>query len=287
MQLGLDLREEHGGDQVIGFPYASGMSRIRDMAAAAESDAGIGAEIGELSAAGIEQLAQAIAGGKPAFVDSGAFNAFRAALRAGDRSQARMDFAPILAKYGKLSARVCELGPYMRRGLLMLVAPDVVGDQVASLDLLEQHREEVMQLIEAGHDVIVPFQRGPIDQFEAYLKVREILEDLPFVVGIPSAAEALSNEDLAKLLGHPYQPDRLHILGAVSSRRFEERMAVIREGYVDDVPGVSCDANVMRSKLHEVGGLVGQAKFDQIKAILNRVVPPHYRRAQRPAIADV
>lgn len=275
-QLGLTLREETGGDQVIGYPYASGMSRKRDMAAAIESPAGLGTVIQELSDAGMDRIADAVAEGKPVFVDSGAFPAFKAAMKAGRPQDARLDFEKVFAKYNELSRRVCERADYMDRSLLMIVAPDVVGDQVATLELVEQHRDQIMDWIEAGHEVIVPFQRGPVDQYVAYLRVRDALEDLPFVVGIPSAAEALSTADLVQLLGHDYKPSRLHILGAVQSKRWEERMSVIREQYVDDVPGVTADANVMRSKLHELGGMVGEEKFEKIKDILTRVVPEHY-----------
>jgi hypothetical protein len=273
-QISMEFREPTGGDQVTVFPYASGMSRSRDMSAAIESAAGLGTEIGELSSPAMDKIADAIAAGKPVFVDSGAFNAFKRALREGDPGASRLDFDRVFAKYNELSRRVREkAGEYAGHALLMMVAPDVIGDQEATLSLVEEHAEQIMDWIDAGHDVIVPFQKGPINQYEAFLRVREALHHMPFVVGIPSAAEALSAADLRQLVGQPYKPDRIHVLGAVSSRRMEERMAVIRDAYVDHVPGVTADAMVMRSKLHELGGLAGQEKFDKIKEILNRVVP--------------
>lgn len=285
-QMVLELREATGGDQVIVFPYASGMSAKRDMSAAVESLAGVGAEISRVSKLGMSQIAAAVAAGKPVFVDSGAFNAFRAAMRAGKPGEARLAFGPVLAKYRELSRQVCEAAEnYHDRALLMLVAPDVVGDQVATLELIEEHREAIMELIEAGHEVIVPFQRGPVHQFNALLRVKAALEDLPFVVGIPSAEAAMNNADLLELLGQDYQPDRLHILGAISSRRMEERMQVIRDVYVDGVPGVTADANVMRSQLHQVAGKSGQEKFEVIKQILNRVVPSIWGGAREFAIS--
>ena len=277
-QLGLELRPETGGDQVVVFPYASGMSRRRDMEAAIESAAGLGTEVGELSDAGMHRIAEAVAAGKPVFVDSGAFNAFKRAMREGTPELSRLDFDRVFAKYNELSRRVQERSASdeharLRHGLLMMVAPDVIGDQSATLDLIEAHADQVKDWIEAGHEVIVPFQKGPIDQYEAFLRVQAALEGLPFVVGIPSAAEALSGADLRELLSHDYKPDRIHILGAVSSRRMDERMAIIRDAYEDDVPGVTADAMVMRSKLHELGGLAGLEKFDKIREILDRVVP--------------
>jgi hypothetical protein len=285
-QASLELREPTGGDQVTPFPYASGMSRRRDMEAAIESPAGLGTEIGELSSFGMDRIAEAIRREKkPVFVDSGAFNAFKAAMRAGKPENARINFGPVFAKYSELSRRICEETPYRYRNLLMMVAPDVIGDQVATLELIEEHAEQIQEWMEAGHEVIVPFQRGPLNQREAYDRVAAALGGTDFVVGIPSAAAAMSGADLRELLSGDYLPDRLHILGAVSSPRFEERMEVIRECYVSDVPGVTADANVMRSKLHELGGLSGPTKFDKIKEILSRVVPKKYGGDLEPVLA--
>jgi hypothetical protein len=286
VQPSLELREPTGGDQVTPFPYASGMSRRRDMEAAIESPAGLGTEIGELSNFGMDRIVEAIRREKkPVFVDSGAFNAFKRAMREGDASKARLDFAPIFAKYSELSRRVCQDVPYRDRALLMVVAPDVIGDQVATLELIEKHADQVQAWLEAGHEVIVPFQRGPLNQREAYDRVAAALGGTDFVVGIPSAAAAMTASDLRELLSGDYLPDRLHILGAVSSHRMEERMEVIRECYVSDVPGVTCDANVMRSKLQELGGLSGGVKFDKIKEILSRVVPKQWGGSLEPVLA--
>lgn len=275
-QFGLDLREPTGGDEVVAFPYASGMSRRRDMNASIDAAAGLGTEINELSSPGMDRIAESVAAGKPVFVDSGAFNAFKKAIKQGQPELAQVDFEKVFAKYDDLSDRVCAKAPHENRALLMMVAPDVVGDQVKTLELIERHAERIMRWMDAGHDVIVPFQRGPIDQFEAYLRVREALQDMPFVVGIPSAAAAMTTSDMVQLFGRDYKPDRIHILGAVQSQRFEERMQVIRDQYVDQIPGVTSDANIMRSKLHELGGLTGDAKFAKIKEIVNRATPKLY-----------
>lgn len=286
VQASLELREATGGDQATPFPYASGMSRRRDMEAAIESPAGLGTEIGELSSFGMDRIAEAIRREKkPVFVDSGAFNAFKRAMREGKPDAARLDFDPVFKKYDELSRRVSMEVPYKNRDLLMLVAPDVIGDQVATLELVEEHAQQILKWIDAGHEVIVPFQRGPINQHAAYLRVSQALEGAAFVVGIPSAAAAMSAGDVRELLSGDYLPERLHILGAVSSGRLEERMQIIRDCYVSDVPGVTCDANVMRSKLHELAGLQGVEKFEKIKDVLSRVVPKRWGGSKEPVLA--
>ena len=269
-QSSMIFREDTGGDQVVVFPYASGMSARRDMSATIESSAGLGTEVSQLSKNGMSMIADAIADGKPVFVDSGAFNAFKRSIREGGNA-AGVNFDKVFDKYDELSEKVREKS--RNHDLLMLVAPDVVGDQMATLSLIVKHADRICNWIDAGHEVIIPFQRGKMGQYDMFLNVKMVLNDRPFVVGIPSAAAALGNEDLNELLSHPYKPDRIHILGAISSRRMMERMAVIRDAYEDDVPGVTADAMVMRSKLHEIGGMTGEVKFDKIKEILNRVVP--------------
>lgn len=260
-------REPTGGDQVKPLAYASGMSRKGDLKAAIESPAGVGTVITELSKPGMRQVVDAVKDGKEVFVDSGAFAAFKAALKAGRLNETRADFNDVLSRYDEL-AKLLEETEYRDRGLVMFVAPDVVGDQTATLELLEQHAERVMAWMDKGIEVIVPFQKGPLKQSEMYKRVAEILQGTGFVVGIPSNAEALSSQDLAELLRQPYKPDRLHILGAVNSRRMDERMAIIREEYVDEVPGVTADANLIRSKMDQVIGLSGKARAEAVKKII-------------------
>lgn len=262
-------RDPTGGDQVKPDAYASGMSRKGDLKAAIEADTGVGVVIHELSQAGLETLADAVAKGKHAFVDSGAFNAFMEAMKQGRSQLELMDFEKVFNRYDQLSRQIlARTEDKANMGLLMLVAPDVVGDQTKTLELLEKHKDRVTAWIDAGHEVVVPFQKGPLKQSEVFKRVGELLGGYHFVVGIPSNAEALSAEDLHELLRQPYKPDRLHILGAVNSRRMEERMQVIREEYVDDVPGVTADANLIRSKLDKLIGLSGQQRIDAIKEIL-------------------
>lgn len=61
--------------------------------------------------------------------------------------------------------RVCGEG---RGARLHIVAPDVIGDQAASLALLAQHRGIVREIIAAGHDVLVPVQRGAMTPYQAW-----------------------------------------------------------------------------------------------------------------------
>jgi hypothetical protein len=265
-------RKATGGDQAVAMPYASGMSRMRDMNAAIQSGAGVGAVIQEISKPGMAVVADAISAGKPFFVDSGAFQAFKAAMKAGKPEMAHLDFDKVFERYDALSEMVCERAGPLERGLLMMVAPDVIGDQAATLALLEKHAAQVARWIERGHEVVVPFQRGALKQSEVFDRVTKIL-GAPFVVGIPTAEAAMSNAELRELLARPYKPDRLHILGGVQSPKFESRMAVIRAAYEDDVPGVTADANVMRSKLQTLHGMSGDPKFEAIKQILNDVTP--------------
>lgn len=281
---------ERGGEQVIPQPFASGMSRDRDMRAAIASAAGVGVEIGEVSGPGIQQLANAVAAGKEVFVDSGAFNNYKARKRAekeGKKPPPEINFDRVLERYRALSDAVHrrldelkkgkdagEVGlEDLKAGLLMFVAPDKVGEQEATLELLEKYGDRLRYLAdEGGHEIIIPFQRGSVKQSDAYKRVAKIMGGDHFVVGIPSAVEALDDAQMRDLLdpyGNGYHPERIHILGAVAPSKMESRMKVIREIYEDEVPGVTADAMVLRSKLSEVRGLEGEEKFDRIVEILS------------------
>ena len=262
-------------------PYASGMSRPGDMQAAIDSDVGVGVTITELSRKAMNQLVAAVEAGKHVFVDSGAFSAFRKAEREG-REPVAADFEKIMEKYAEFVLKVIARIPDRRqRGLVSLVAPDVVGNQAESLQLLSEYAETVKKWLEDGFEVIVPIQSGPMSPRSVYSKVVNILDGNDFVVGIPSNAKALSDTELRNLLSAPIQPDRIHILGAVNSKRLDERMAVINDAYADsEQPGVTSDANLLRSKMDALRGLTGAARQAAAMAILNAAAPERKRAAK-------
>ena len=257
--------------QVTAHPYASGMTRPGDLKAAIESSKGAGVVATELTPTTINQIVEAVKKGKEIFVDSGAFSAFKAAMKAGKANATKADFDKVFDKYAQLVLKIIGAGAtYAQRGLVQLVAPDVVGDQRQSLDLLREHADTVKQWINEGFEVIVPFQSGELSQSELYDEVTDILGTNEFVVGIPSNAKAMSTAEFRELLT-AHKPERIHVLGAVKSGRMQERMKVIRQAYANELemPGVTADANLVRAKADQLRGLKGEDRVRGIKKILS------------------
>ncbi|MHB8474495.1 MAG: hypothetical protein ACYDC8_16920 [Gammaproteobacteria bacterium] len=101
--------EKTGGEQVIPFPYCSGMSRPGDFTSALKSGAGIGVEISELSARMMEMVAAAVAAGNQVFVDSGAFRAFRRAQKNGIDAGG-LDFDKVMSCHSIPNLRIWSFG---------------------------------------------------------------------------------------------------------------------------------------------------------------------------------
>ncbi|AMR78563.1 LPD1 domain-containing protein [Cupriavidus nantongensis] len=229
--------------------FASGMSRAKDFHPAARAEHGIGVDIGELSDAALRELADRIVNMRArVFVDSGAFGLFKRGLKNGDTQP--MNFDAVLRKYGQLQQYIAEANPAEERVTPpMLVMPDVVGDQAASIDLVRQYRDWIK--VETEFRVsrpVVPLQRGDLSLSEAYAKVVEVLGSDRFVVGIPSNAAAITPEEFITFLRES-KPKAVHILGALADSRLAPRLQQIVDAGLDADIEVSADANILRSKI--------------------------------------
>lgn len=245
---------EASDDQIDGLRgkvrrFASGMSRSKDFHPAARAEHGIGVDIGELSDTAMRELADRIVNMRAeVFVDSGAFGLFKRGLKSGDVRP--MDFDAVLAKYGLLQQYIAEANPAEEQITApMLVMPDVVGDQAASLELVEKYRDWIRT--ETQFQVsrpVIPLQRGDLRLSESYERVVSILGSDQFIVGIPSNAAAISPEEFVEFLRES-KPKAIHILGALADRRLNPRLEQIIEAGVDADVEISADANILRSKI--------------------------------------
>ncbi|QBY56033.1 LPD1 domain-containing protein [Cupriavidus oxalaticus] len=229
--------------------FASGMSRAKDFHPAARAEHGVGVDIGELSDVAMRELADRIVNMRAqVFVDSGAFGLFKRGLKSGDVRP--MDFDAVLKKYEQLQRYIAEANPSEEKITPpMLVMPDVVGDQAASLDLVKQYRDWIK--VETEFQVsrpVVPLQRGDLSLSEAYARVVEILGSDRFIVGIPSNAAAITPDEFVAFLRES-KPKAVHILGALADSRLAPRLQQIVEAGVDADIEVSADANILRSKI--------------------------------------
>jgi hypothetical protein len=141
------------------------------------------------------------------FADSGAFGAFRKGIRLDVA-----DFLRVLSVYRALTA-------HAQPGHLRIVAPDVVGDQDATLDLLRYFASDIRDLHERGAVVLVPLQRGRLTISEMHAEVVGIL-GFCFCSALPTNAAALPSDEVLTFLQRS-RPLSVHFLGAARSARFQ------------------------------------------------------------------
>lgn len=174
-------------------------------------------------------LVQYINEGAKVFVDSGAVGAFR--------HKVSLDFeSDVFPVYQELLAKVD------RPENLLLVMPDVLGDQDASLALQERHAATIRGFMCAGAEVMMPVQRGHLTPAQMFHRQADMLGTLNFAVGVPSipgSIAAISIEELTNLM--TASPKHVHLLGVAGNAKvFGERYGVIRSHSARAI--VSCDA---------------------------------------------
>lgn len=166
-------------------------------------------------------------GGK-VFVDSGAFMAFR--------RQLVMDWPRVLTLYRALCTTTT------RPENLSIVAPDVVGDQQATLLLWHRYARDIRSGIDAGARVIIPLQAGSLSAGELLREAIGLLGTKAFCAGIPSNLAAMTADDCRTL-----EHNDFHILGRVvmtdELRDKAEALLTCNAGAT-----ISSDANWLRSR---------------------------------------
>lgn len=260
--------------------FASGLSRSADLLPAARAEHGVGVEAGELSANTMQALVRAILDYRcPTFIDTGAYGDFRRALARGAAPKP-MDFGRVLATYDQLLALIAEENAVEAEyPKPLMVAPDVVGDQDASLHALKVHADWVSIACRFDTCVpIVPIQRGRRSAPEAYHEATQILGTDRFRVGIPSQAAAFTADEHIAFL-RACRPREIHILGAFAASRLGPRLSQIVRAGIDDDVVVSADGNPLRSVIVAAGqGAVG--RHDRLVQVLGR-------RARAAAFEDL
>lgn len=252
--------------------YASGLSMERDFVAAAHAGHGVGVEAGELTVPAMKRLAQAVVDWKvPVFIDSGQFGKFMAGVRAGGAPQS-VDFKDVFATYDMFAQGVAELND--AEELLpapLLVMPDIVDDQIGSLNLIAHHRDYVRSTMDflGVARAIIPIQRGPLKMAEAYRDLVRILGSDEFIVGIPSNAAAITPEEFTEFLADA-KPRGVHILGAFADSRIAPRLAqIVASGHEPE--WVSSDGNPLRSIIIERG----QSAAERAEKLRDRLGESH------------
>lgn len=223
--------------------YHSGMSAQSDLRAAVDEGIAVGVVATLLDTLKIiRTLPRHLDAGGAVFIDSGAFAAFQK----GDLVDWRRVF----------SAYETVLNHTDRPAGLSIVAPDVIGDQVATLSLWEVHAQRICTWITAGARVIVPLQRGDLSAASMLDHARRIFKTDRFCAGIPSNLEAMSAEECSTLHHHDF-----HVLGRVVMTA--ELTAKMKALLVNN-PGATytADANWLRSRIRQISSVASRFRCE-------------------------
>jgi hypothetical protein len=220
--------------------FASGLNRPSNARPWILAGAPIGTVAGELSARMRREVATYASRGGKVFVDSGAFPAFRKGLE--------LDFDQVFETYFDL-AWATE-----RPANLFLVAPDVVGDQAATFELLARYRGALGQLSDLGVTLLVPIQKGELEIAAAYERTLELLPAAvlrrEWIVALPFNAHAWDSADAVELAISTHH-GRIHLLGGGGAKVAKVAAAV---GGACSIQGDACRLVAIRGSYKVNGG---------------------------------
>lgn len=222
--------------------YGSGANRPADFAAQKQAGVRSGVEANQLSKPMIEEIAKS---GTPVFVDSGAFGAFK--------KGETVDFGKIYDTYEEISGKAGK--PVMR-----FVAPDVVGDQAATLKLQKEYAARTKKLIEQGQEALVPVQKGNLRPRQVVEQIRQVLGTDNFTVAVPANEAAFTENDLRDLMRA--RPKRIHLLGVAQNRKKLDKLTRVIRAFVSDAE-ISADGNLIRSVTDKAFAAETKARKDE------------------------
>lgn len=213
--------------------FHSGMSAQNDLRAAVDEGVAVGVVATLLDTLKtIRTLPGHLNAGGAVFIDSGAFSAFQK--------------GELVSWPRVFSAYETVLGNTHRPAGLSIVAPDVIGNQLATLALWEEHSERVCAWIAAGARVIVPLQRGELPAASMLAHAKRIFKTDGFCAGIPSNLAAMSAADCSTLRHHDF-----HVLGrVVMTAELAVKMNALLAGNPDS--RYTADANWLRSRIRQI-----------------------------------
>jgi hypothetical protein len=205
--------------------YGSGANGRADFAAQQAAGMRSGVEANRVTGPMVDEIAKSPT---PVFVDSGAFGAFR--------KGETIDFGKVYDTYEAIDQK--SETPNMR-----FVAPDVVGDQGATMTLQGQYADRTKRLMARGHEALIPVQKGR-------LRPRQVAEQVFQMFGnnvtlaIPANEAAFTEGDLRDLMRA--RPKKLHFLGVAANKAKLDKLTRIARAYVPDVE-ISADGNRIRA----------------------------------------
>lgn len=225
-ELGVEIVEKPWQlDPAPAAYYPSGSNRPANIRGLAAAGADVGCVVQELSAAAIDELVALAGTGTSVFVDSGAFSEveWNDATDRFDvvRPIRAVMWDAILSTYEHLARHLGDQ--------LMVVAPDRVGDQQLTLDLLARYRSRLERIAAFGARVLVPMQKGAISQVDFAQRVAAELRAIDWIPAMPCKKAATTPAEVAAFVrGFPCK--HVHLLGVGVRNREAEAYAIAFAG---------------------------------------------------------
>jgi hypothetical protein len=221
--------------------FASGANRPGEVRGFAGVGHDVGVAVPELNREAIDALTELAGTDIQVFVDSGAFSEVRF----------EADGPHVVKPLGPEHwTRVFDVYHELSRALgsqLWLVAPDMVGHQVETLERLTTYAGDIRALAGRGSRVLVPMQLGDRDQADFAYDVEDVL-GCRWIPALPCKKAATLPEEVAAFL-EDFPTTHVHLLGCGPRNR---RLAQ----YLDGVPSsctVSLDSNWITANVGRAG----------------------------------
>lgn len=206
--------------------YGSGCSALWDFLGFALVHRPVGVTATKLGTAVMPKILAYLDRGGRVMVDSGVFGAYRA--------NRPLDFEKsVFPRYEQILS-----GTRQPSGVL-LVAPDVLGDQISTLQLQRQHLPRIVRWMDLGASVMFPIQDAHNDPAAVHRQIRSMVGQRSFVVGIPSNEQAWLPHQVVSFAQRE-KPQRMHLLGVSRDslvRQIAREVAAVSPG-----TRLSCDA---------------------------------------------
>lgn len=227
--------------------FASGSNHAGEIRALADLGHDVGVSAREIGPSGIAELLQLAGTDVQVFVDSGAFGEvkFTPSGPVVVRPMSALDWRRVFGIYRRLAA---VLGSQLH-----VVAPDRVGCQDTTLQLVCDHEEDLRELASMGVRILMPNQKGALSQAAFYQCVTDILGFAP-IPALP-CQKAATSVDEARAFVREVKPRQIHLLGVGRSERAMALLAAIAE----ESPGslVQLDAVLVTSLSGRTNGRGG------------------------------
>lgn len=208
LAAGLDVEERPwpSTDVAPAAYFLSGSNRPAEIRGLAVAGADVGVAADQLSRSAIDELARLAGSEVLVFLDSGAFS--EVAMIDGSFEIVK----PITAAaWQRRLAIALELGRALGEQLVV-VAPDRVGDQDATLARLAKYRDQVQAIAATGARILVAVQRGERSQAAFADQIDQVLAGIAWLPAMPCKKAATSPAELAEFLA-ARRPDHIHLLG--------------------------------------------------------------------------